>query len=130
MGILQKEPHHQVMCIHCDEGWVAVPDGHGCIDWDHCFDCKGTGFVNITSDHLADHIWNMMTLYYHSRQQLDKICDFPLGVREDNPEFKQAVEEYDSQMISIESAFKRMGLKCPFEYKCKSTKQAEGGVNA
>ena len=34
-----------IKCPDCDEGWVRVPDGYGCVDWDHCFECKGYGYI-------------------------------------------------------------------------------------
>lgn len=34
----KKEP-----CGLCDDGWVRVPDGYGCVAWDHCHHCESTG---------------------------------------------------------------------------------------
>jgi len=32
-------------CPNCDKGWVHVPDGFGCVDWDLCITCNGDGKV-------------------------------------------------------------------------------------
>lgn len=37
--------HTEKECPFCDAGWVFVPDGAGCVDWDHCMTCDGKGKV-------------------------------------------------------------------------------------
>ena len=41
-------------CPHCDDGWVRVPDGYGCVAWDHCSTCHGKAQIETTNQGEQD----------------------------------------------------------------------------
>ena len=126
MPVKMKTPLHHRKCIHCDEGWITVPDGAGCIDYDLCNQCNGHGFVDFDKEEMAKHIMNMMVLYKIRSDQLEMLCDFPMHTSEDNHEYKKQLDIYDIQCSSIRQAFEDMGLVCPMETKPLAT----GGTDA
>jgi hypothetical protein len=44
-GAGQEPATNTIPCPFCKTGWVLVPDSYGCVEWDECFDCKGSGRI-------------------------------------------------------------------------------------